>query len=270
MKVFRARSFGITLYLCLRFSIGACCAQDLAPRAYLITPTHSNAIAVSYSFFVGNIEFEGTAPITGATAEISVPIVSYYHSFNFFGHSSNFTASLPYGLGNFHGNVIGAETEAYRSGLVAPSLRVSANIIGGKAMDRNEFPQWQQTRILGASFRLVPLAGQYDPTKLINLGSNRWAFKPEIGYSERWRHWIVDVYGGDWFFTANSEFFSHNTFSATTNMQRQSPIASLETHLSYDFRPRLWILLDGNFWFGGSTKLNGVANPATGGIRVWE
>jgi len=45
---------------------------------------------------------------------------------------------------------------------------------------------------------------------------------------------------------------------------------SFEGHLSYDFKPRLWIPLDANYWFGGSTSLNGVQSSATlqGNSRV--
>lgn len=245
------------------FSTRTCLAQDLAPRAYLITPIHSNAAILTYSFFDGNLEFEGTVPITGATARANVSIFSYYHSFNFFRRSANFTAALPYGVGDFHGTAVGAEVSAHRSGLLAATFRFSVNLLGGPAMNVGEFVKWRQKRILGASFRLVPLAGQYDPTKLVNLGTNRWAFKPELGYSQRWGHWIVDAYGGVWLYTTNPEFFSHNQYSAGINTQTQSPIGSFEGHLSYDFKPRLWVSLDGNFWFGGATSLNGVPNPAT-------
>lgn len=250
-------AFGILL------NAGNCRAQDLAPRAYLITPVHSNAATLTYSFFDGDIEFDGAVPITDATARVSVSIFSYYHSFNFFGRSANIAVSLPYGVGYFRGTVAEAETLAYRSGLFAPSLRFSMNLIGGQAMDVKEFRKWRQKTILGASIRVVPLAGQYDPTKLINLGNNRWAFKPELGYSRRWGHWILDAYGGVWFYTANNEFFSHNAFSPGTNIQTQKPVGSFEGHLSYDFRPRLWVSLDGNFWFGGTTSLNGVPTAAT-------
>ena len=36
---------------------------------------------------------------------------------------------------------------------------------------------------------------------LINYGTNRWAFKPEVGVSRRWGHWTLDTYGAVWFFT---------------------------------------------------------------------
>ena len=240
-----------------------CCAQDLAPRAYIITPMHSNAITLTYSFFDGSLLFEGTIPITGANARVSVSIFNYTHSLRLFGRTANFTGSLPYGIGNLRGTVVGAEAFAYRSGLLPASFRFSVNLVGGPAMNVAEFRKWRQKTIVGISLRLVPKTGQYDPTKLINFGANRWAFKPELGFSRRWGHWILDTYGGAWFYTANPEFFSHNQFSSGTNTQTQSPIGSFEGHLSYDFKPRLWVSLDANYWFGGTTSLNGVENFST-------
>ena len=263
MKFLSAGSRGLVLFFSACLAAGNCHAQDLAPRAYLITPIHSNAVTLTYSFYDGGIIFDGTIPITGATARVHVPVLSYSHSLSFFGRTANFTASLPYGVGNFHGTVVGAEASAYRSGLLPPTLRFSVNLIGGPAMNAPEFIKWRQKTILGASIKLVPLAGQYDPTKLINLGNNRWSIKPELGYSRRWSHWILDAYGAVWFFTDNHEFFSNNQFSPGTNTQSETPVGSFEGHLSYDFKPRLWISADGNYWFGGTTSINGVQNPVT-------
>ena len=229
------------------FSASVFRAQDLAPRAYLITPVHTNAVTLTYSFNDGGVEFEGNIPITGANARVSVPVFSFSHSFGFFGRTTAFTASLPYGVGNFRGEVVGAEVLAYRSGLLAPTFRLSINLLGGPSMNVDKFKKWRQKTILGASFKLVPRGGQYDPTKLTNLGTNRWAFKPELGYSRRRGNWLLDVYGGVWFFTTNPEFFSHNRYSPGINMQSQGPTGSFEGHFSYDFKPRLWVSLDGNF-----------------------
>ena len=98
--------------------IHSCWAQDLAPRAYLITPLHSNAINLTYSFFNGGLNFNGVVPITGATGTYSVPSFSIYHSFSFFGRSANITAGLPYGVGTFQGSVLGVHQQIYRSGLL--------------------------------------------------------------------------------------------------------------------------------------------------------
>jgi hypothetical protein len=143
------------------------------------------------------------------------------------------------------------------------SYRVSFNLKGGPAMHVRDFLKWQQKTLLGLSFKVVAPTGQYDPTKLINYGADRWAFKPEFGLSRRWGHWLVDTYGAAWFFTTNHDFFSRNQFSPGTNTQKQNSVFAFEGHLSYDVRPRLWVWLDGNFWVGGRSNLNGVENPNT-------
>jgi Putative MetA-pathway of phenol degradation len=238
-------------------------AQDLAPRAYVITPMRSNAITMTYAFNDGSLLFDGAVPITGATARLSLPVFSIYHSFNFFGRSANIAAFVPYGVGHFRGRVLGAEAYAYRSGLLDTAYRLSVNLKGGPALPLQDFRKWHQKTIIGVSLRVVAPTGQYDPAKLINWGSNRWAFKPELGYSERWGNWIFDLYGGVWFFTKNPEFFSRNAYNPGINVQTQKPIGSIEGHLSYDVKPRLWFSFDGNFWYGGRTSLNGVENPLT-------
>jgi hypothetical protein len=237
-------------------------AQDLSPRAYVITPLHSNAITLTWSFYDGSINYNGALPVSGATGTYSVPIFSYYHAFSFFGRSANVVAALPYAAGNFQGTVMGAGTHLYRSGLLDSVYRFSVNLKGGPAMPVEKYVKWKQKVLLGVSLKVVAPTGQYDPTKLINWGTNRWSFKPEFGYSQRWGgKWVLDGYFGMWFFTTNSDFWSRNIYFAGTRSQSQSPIGALEGHLSYDFKPRLWASLDGNFWFGGKTTVNGVQDP---------
>jgi hypothetical protein len=240
-------------------SLTAGLAQELAPRAYVITPLHSNAVVMTYSFFTGSLLFDGAVPITGATGKYSVPVFTYYHSFHMLGRSANASASLPYAVGNFEGKVVGEDQRAYRSGLGDMAFRLAVNLKGGPAMPARQFAKWRQKMLLGASVKITAPTGQYDPTKLVNWGSNRWAFKPEFGYSQRWRNWVLDAYAGAWFFTTNSQSYS----LPLPEPQTESPVGSFEGHLSYDVKPRLWFSVDGNFWSGGEATLNGLTNPAT-------
>jgi hypothetical protein len=249
--------------LCLACSI--CRAQDLAPRAYVITPIHTNAVILTYSYFNGGIVFDPTIPVTNVTSQTNLSAVSLFHTLSFFGRSASLTGTLPYGVGQLQGMVTGAPTESkiHRSGLLDATFRFSVNLKGGRAMSVNEYAKWQQKTILGASFTLVTPTGQYDPTRLINQGSNRWAFKPELGFSRRWGHWIFDTYGAVWVFSTNPEFFSHNAISPGTNTKAEAPVGAFEGHVSYDVKPRLWVSLDVNFWTGGRTSINGVENLGT-------
>lgn len=258
--IVRDRRFSIAFALCLCRIVAA---QDLAPRSYVVTPIHSNAITLTYSFFDGNLDFQGAVPIADATAKANAPILTLFHSISVFGRSASITAGLSYGEGNFHGNILGSETNVYRSGMFDSAYRFSMNLVGGPAMTMSDFRKWRQKSLLGISLRVTAPTGQYDSTKLINLGTNRWAFKPEIGYSKRKGHWVLDSYLGGWFYTKNPKFFSENQYVPGVQSQTQAPVGAIEGHVSYDVKPRLWVSFDANFWFGGMTSLNGVENPDT-------
>jgi hypothetical protein len=154
-------------------------AQDLAPRAYLITPRSSNAVTLTESFYKGGLDFNGTILITGATGKYHLPVFTYYHSLSFFGRSANITASLPYGVGTFQGSVLGTKKSVYRSGLLDLQFRFSVNLIGGPAMPLEQFLKWKQKTLLGVSVKVVAPTGQYNGTKLVNWGIHRWVREAE-------------------------------------------------------------------------------------------
>jgi hypothetical protein len=207
--------------------------QDLSPRAYFINPVNSNAVTLIESFYTGGLNFNGAVPITGATGTYSVPTFSYYHSFGLFGRSANVTGVLPYAVGKFQGSVLGTNMEIYRSGLADSVFRMSVNLVGGPAMEAPAFAKWKQKRLLGVSLKVVAPTGQYDGTKLVNWSIHRWAFKPEVGYSQRWGKKQLDVYAGLWLYTTNPAFYS----VPTPQPQTEAPIGSFEGHLVYDAKP---------------------------------
>ncbi len=256
----KSRAFLVALAF---FLARASQAQSLAPRAYVIAPVGSNVVTITSNFYSGDILFDSTSPITDASGNIALVVPTYYRALDFFGRSANITVSVPYSVGSFEALVVDQQVAAYRSGIGDAAVRFSVNLIGGPAMKLPKFLKWNQKRLLGASLLVGIPIGQYDPTRLINIGSNRWSFRPEIGLSQRWGKWIVDTYGGVWFFTTNPEFFSRNSYFPGTRSQSQEPIGVLEAHLSYDFKLRFWVSADGNFWYGGRTSLGGIPNAAT-------
>ena len=146
--------------LLLLFSLRVVRAQDLAPRAYLITPYHSNALTLTWSFYDGSIDFNGTLPSSDATGTYSLFIANYYHSFGVFGRSTNFLAVVPYAEGSFQGTVNGAGLHLYRSGLTDSFYRIAINLKGGPAMQPREFAKWKQKVLLGASLKVQAPTGQ--------------------------------------------------------------------------------------------------------------
>jgi len=220
----------------------------------VIAPVNTNAVVLSWVYNTGGILLDPTIPITDVQAQFQTPIVSLYRTFGFFGRSANVTASLPYAYGNFQGKVREMAGQISRSGLGDTRVRLSVNLYGGPAMELREYAKYHERIVVGASITMVAPSGQYDPAKLVNIGTNRWAFKPEMGLSRRWGRWALDAYVGAWLFTNNAQFFPGNS------IRKQNPMPSGEFHFGYYVRPRLWVTFDSNLWLGGNTVVNGVEN----------
>jgi hypothetical protein len=240
-----------------------CVAQDLTPRAYFPVPESSNAIIVTYGLSKGELVFDPTLPITDATGTIQAPAISLYHAFNFFGRFGSVTGTLPFATGHFEGLVNGENREATRTGIADTVVRLVVNLVGAPSLTAAEFVKTPISRTLvGASVKVVAPTGQYDPTLLINIGTNRWAFKPEIGYTRRAGKFAVDAFAGLWLFTANNSFGASQA-NPHGSTRTQDPIGAFEMHVSYDVRRLLWVSADLNYWRGGRTSVDGVEGSQT-------
>ncbi len=245
-----AKLVGATLLLVGFGLILRVAGQQLEPRAYSVSPVGTNIVVVAYGRSTGDVAFDPSLPITDASATISAASAGYFRSIDFFGRSANVSLALPYLWGNLQGNVAGQFQQVRRSGLSDPVVRFAVNLHGAPAMDLKKFAAYRQKTTIGASVVVVAPLGQYDPAKAINLGGNRWAFKPEIGISREVRQVYLDFYLGAWLYTANN--------NSQGRIRKQDPIASSQFHLSYNAKPRLWVAFDATFYAGGRTSLNGV------------
>jgi hypothetical protein len=231
-------------------SVSLAGAQDLEPRAYSASPVGANFIVAGFGRSTGAIVTDPTLPISDVSAHINGFTVGYGRTFPLFGRQALTTVALPYGWGDVEGNVFEERHRITRSGLTDLKAKLSVNLYGNPAMSPQEFARSSRGILVGASFTLSAPTGQYDETKLINLGTNRWAFKPEVGLSVPWRKFDFDVYAGAVFFTENPNYFPG------TATRRQDPIETVQLHIDYTFRPGLWLALDGTWYGGGAARVN--------------
>jgi hypothetical protein len=140
-----------------------------------------------------------------------------------------------------------------RSGLSDARFKLSVNLLRNPAMRAREFAKAPRKTILGTSLTVGAPSGQYYGTKLINLGTNRWSFKPEIGVAVPKGRWDFDAYLGVWLFTHNTDFYPGGL------ERSQDPVVSLQGHVSYRFRPRLWAAFDATWYNGGGARVEGGA-----------
>jgi hypothetical protein len=255
-----AGASAITRLVVLSLATGAAClaaghvsGQDMEPRAYSPNPMGANFVVLSGGNSTGSVLLDPSLPITDVHASIDTLALSYNRTFGVFGRAASAALAAPYAWGTIEGQVEESFHSIWRSGLGDWKLRLAVNLVGGPALTRPEFANRRPTTSLGISLIVVAPTGQYDPSKLINVGANRWAFKPELGLSHPVGHWAFEGYLGLWLYTTNHEFFGGS-------VRAQDPILTLQAHVAFTFKPRLWLAGDATFYTGGSTTVDGVAN----------
>jgi len=245
------------------------CAQELEPGAYTVSPVGARFAGGSYSLNRGDVTFDPSLPVEDAHATVNTFAISYGGAINIAGRSGTFLVALPVIDGSVSGFYIGQFTQVDRHGLGDLRLRIGGNLYGAPAMSRQELAAWKRRTTVGASLTMTVPIGQYDDTKLINLGTNRWAFKPELAVTHNvGRAWMFEVYGGAWLFTDNTDFYGGH-------VRAQRPIGSLQFHVRYTWRPGLWLSFNSNFYSGGRTSVDGrlnfdlQKNSRVGGTLAW-
>jgi hypothetical protein len=246
------RGLGAAVFLfALMFTVAVTHAQELEPRSYSNTPVGLNFLIAGYGYAEGEVAFDPSSSITDAQFHTNTGVVAYVRSLNAWGKSAKFDVVLPYSSFSGHGLVGGQPREREVSGFGDPRFRFSMNFYGAPALSLKEFAGYRQDVIVGASLQVTAPLGQYDNSKLINLGNNRWSFKPELGISKAWGPWTVEFVTGATFYTDNTDFNNGSTLA-------QAPLYTVQGHIIYSFPSGMWLALDGTYFTGGRTTVNDV------------
>jgi len=227
--------------------------QQLDPGAYTPAPVGINVLALGNTVQGGDVAFAPNLPIEDASATIDVSTIGYIRSLGLWGRSANVAVGLPYLVGHLEGLYLGTYQKVHRSGLGDAQVRFSVNLAGAPALTPREFASYRPRTVVGVSLTAVLPTGQYSDAKLINIGSNRWSFKPELGISHTAGAWRTEVFVGVWLFTDNRDFAGGLTRS-------QNPIFSTQFHFTRTFRRGLWAAFNANFYTGGRTTVGGTHN----------
>lgn len=238
---------------------GRASAQDMEPKAYSASPVGATFLVGSLTRSTGSVVFDPALPITDVEATVHGAVVGIGTTFGLFGKLALVSAALPYAWGDITGQVFEDSRRVTRSGLADTRVRLSVNFRGNDAMRVREFVKAPRRTIVGASLALSAPSGQYDRTRLINLGNNRWAFKPEVGVAVPKGPWDFDAYAGLWLFTANSDFFPGGRERA------QDAVMAVQGHASYTFKPRLWVAVDATWYWGGAVQV--ADDPPSDGFQ---
>ena len=228
----------------------AASAQQLEPRAYAPSPVGVNIVGIPYAYQWGAVITDPSLPVKDVNAKVNAVAAFYDRTFSFFGREASLLVAMPWIWAKATGEVGEELRSISRSGQGDLQLRLASNILGGPALTPQEFQHAEHKTTLGGSLSVSMPTGQYDPTKLVNIGTNRWAFKPELGLVQPVGKWTFEGYVGGWFFTANDDFLGKRL--------TQDPILELQGHVIYTFLPGLWLAVDGTWYSGGQSLVDGA------------
>jgi len=239
--------------LCILFLAAAssALAQDIEPRAYSNAPVGVNFLIAGYGYAEGGAAADPSLPLTNASIRVNTAILGYARALDVLGWSGKFDMLVPYAWLSGTAEFAGQPHERDVSGLGDPRFRFSVNFYGAPALSLKEFQSYQQDLIVGASLQVSAPWGQYDSGKLVNIGSNRWWAKPELGVSKAWGSWIAELAAGVTFYSDNEDFFGGKT-------REQDPIYSVQAHVIYNLPSGIWLAVDGTYYTGGRTTVDGV------------
>ena len=226
-------------------------AQEMEPRSYSVVPVGLHAAQLSYTFSGGEVVSGLNSPLQNLNINASIIALGYVQTFSLFHKLGRISVGLPYAFLNGTAKAFGIDTATSRNGFGDGRIKLGINLTGSPVLAPKDFQQFQEHTVLGASVVISVPIGQYFSDKLINIGSNRWGIKPEIGVSHREGRLFYEGYAGVWFYTENNQYYNKSTLS-------QKPLFSFQAHMDYTFKHGKYAALNGGYASGGETSLNAV------------
>ena len=243
-----------------------CQSRDLEPRRWSHLPTGINFAAGGYAYTEGDISFNPVLRIENTEFDLHTFALKYIRTFELFGKSARFDLAQAYQSGRWEGLLDGAPASTERNGLSDTTLRFAVNLLGAPPLKGREFAAYRAgtdcETILGVGLALQLPTGHYKEDKLINLGSNRFTFRPQIGVIHNRGKWSMELNGSAWIYTDNDEFYAGNRLE-------QDPLYTVQGHLIYTFRPGLWLGAGVGYGFAGESTVNGNPSYDRKGNFVW-
>ena len=234
---------------------GTALCQDLLPRRWSHLPIDTNFAATRYAYTRADINFDPVLKLDDVEMEMHTVGLGYIRTFEVLEKSARAEVKFPFQDARWTGLLDGKQASAHRRGLADPVVRVAVNILGAPPLKGKAFAKYRasikQETIVGLGMVVhVPL-GQYYEDKLLNLGSNRFTIRPQLGVVYQRGNWTAELTGSIWFFTDNCSFFNGL-------LREQDPLFTVQAHLIYTFHPAFWASMSGGMGYGAESTIDHV------------
>lgn len=253
---------GCRWYVLVMAAAAPAAAQELAPRSLQNVPVGTMFLIGAAGYSSGNLLFNPALPIKDGTGDVWSVTAAFTRTLDLFGFGSKATIAVPFATGTWQGFLAGVDTSTSRTGFADPVIGLAVNFIGSPALTLSQFREYRQRTVVGFQLQVSVPLGQYYPDRLINLGSNRWSFAPQLGISQAIGRWNLEAYGGATFFTTNTDFYGGTTFS-------QQPFFTVEGDIIYTIHNNgTWVALSAGYGWGGEGSVGGVSQEPLQNTRL--
>ncbi len=232
---------------------GGALAQDLEPRLYTNVPVGVNFLGAGYVYSEGNVLFDPTVALENAQIEVGGPALALGRAIGLGPFSGKVDGAIAHVCLDGSADYQGERVTRNVCGLTDARARVTVNFIGAPPLRRQEFAGYRQDWVFGGSLQLGVPVGDYDPSRLVNIGTNRASAKLDLGVSKNLSRWLLEISLGETFYEDNGDFFGGH-------LRQQEPITSLQGHAVYRFSSGFWLAADATRYHGGETSIDNVPN----------
>ena len=228
-------------------------AQELEPRAYSNTPVGMNFLVLGFRASQGALVFDPELPVRDANARTDMGFTGYVRALGIAGKSAKVGVVLPFARLEANGYVDDQFVTRDDTGLADPAFYFTINLSGAPALSFDEFADFQQDTIIGLTFKLTASLGEYDNSRLLNLGTNRWSMRSEVGISQAIERWTLEAAAAVIFYSENDDF--NNGL-----VREQDEIYALQGHVIHSFPRGIWGAVSATYYSGGRTTVAGLVN----------
>ena len=242
-------------------------AQELEARRWSHLPLGANIAGGAYAYTRGDILFNPVLRIEDVELDLSVGGFAYIRSFELLGKSTRIDFLQGYADAKWSGLLDGVPASARRIGWTDTTLRFAMQLYGAPPLEGKGFADYRAAvapceTIVGVGLAVKLPTGHYEKDKLLNLGSNRFTFRPQLGVVHNRGKWSMELTAAAWLFTDNDEFFGGGKLES-------DPLYTLQGHVVYTFRPGLWVGAGVGYGFGAESTFNGVGKDDEKGNLVF-
>jgi len=229
--------------------------MELVPHQWSHLPKGMNFAGIGYVYTDADISVDPVLNLEDVQMKLHIWAAKYIHTFEMFDKAARIDITQAYHEGNWVGLLNGTPAEVSRRGLSDTFLRFAANLYGAPPLSGKDYTAYRQNSdtetIVGMGLVIRLPTGEYMNDKLINLGQNRFVFRPQLGVQHTWGKWSAELTGEISIYTNNNDFFNGNKLE-------QEPLYIMHGHLIHTFRPGLWAGVSFGYDIGGESTINAV------------